>query len=460
MSAGMDVAKAKALLMKEEGGSSVYQHLTELVMKLITEQPDNALASFEALSTAVKGRGFPDFGAGGGSAGAAAAAELAAARGALLGATVATFRAPAADDSGAGGPGEPVQNLTEEANFLEWGGVGLGRTEAFRLHLALKHLAARFPARNLRWWGRLFGRRGDYLVAEGVCEAEGEEGDEDRDALGNAIQRTGDGPNKFTYFVTPALGQPWVRLPRVTPHQLTAARALRRYLTGDLAAEVAGHPPFPGSELNYLRAVLSLVSAGTAIAPAGAFTAVEGDETGAIEPNAEEYEAPDLSAPEGWVHTALDINALGRTRRNPPVVGADGEEVPDEGAPEPSAPLKGLGEDAPVDEGAAEGGGAWDVKPCPVLGLSEGEAAGGPVAVRSLRWPGAVTVGQGKKFTSAYVGWGLPVSTAPYQPPLPVPIPQQYAYLAEETRLVEQKDVTVDPTPPAEEGAEGEAAEE
>jgi radial spoke head protein 4A len=447
MSAGMDVAKAKALLMKEEGGNSVYQHLTELVMKLITEQPDNALASFEALSQSVKGKSFPDFGTGGMTAGRAASAELTAARAALLGATAATFRAPAADESGAGGPGEPVQNLTEDANLLEWGGVGLGRTEAFRLHQALKHLAARFPAKGLRWWGRVFGRRGDYLVAEGVCEAEGEEGEEDKDALGNAVQKTGDGPNKFTYFVTPALGQPWTRLPRVTPHQLSAARALRRYLSGDLTAEVAGHPPFPGTEANYLRAILSLVSAGTAIAPAGAFAAVEGDEGGAIEP-AEEYEAPDLASVDGWVHTALDINALGRTRRNPPVLGADGEEVADEGAPEPSAPLKPLSEDAPVDEGAAEGGGAWDVKPCPVLGLSEGEAPSGPSVVRSLRWPGAVTVGLGKRYVGAYVGWGLPVSTAPYQPPLPAPIPEQYSYLEEDKRCAEQKDVTVDPTPP------------
>jgi len=51
-------------------------------MKLITEQPDNA--SFEALSTSVKGKGFPDFGVGGSSAGRAADAELVAARSALL----------------------------------------------------------------------------------------------------------------------------------------------------------------------------------------------------------------------------------------------------------------------------------------------------------------------------------------------------------------------------------------
>jgi len=453
----LDLAKAKALLMKEEGNSSVYAHLTELVMKLITEQPSDALAQFEALSASVKGKSYPDFGTGGSTAGKAASGETAAARASLLAAQLAVLKAPVADEEGVGGPGEAVQNLTEEATFLEWGGVSLGRTESYRLHSALRHLAAKFPVKNLRWWGKVLGRAGDYLVAEGVMESgEGEEGEEDKDALGNTIQKTGEGPNKFTYFVAGGVGQPWVRLPRVTPHQLTAARALRRYLSGDLAAEVCGHPPFPGTEANFLRATIALVSAGTAIAPAGVYVATEGDEAGGIEANGEEFEAPDLSTPEGWVHTALDINALGRTRRNPPVVGADGEEVPDESAPEPSAPLKPLGEDAPVDEGAEEGGGAWDIKACPGVGIPEGETPGGPCVVRSLRWPGAGTVGPGKKYTGVYIGWGLPVVTAPYQPSLPAPIPPQYNYTAPETACLEQKDVLVDPTPPPEEGQEGE----
>jgi len=455
----LEMAKAKALLMKEEGNSSVYQHMTELVMKLITEQPADALSQFEAISTSLKGKSYPDFGVGGLTNGKAASDELNAARAALLASQLAVLKAPAADEEGNGGPGEPVQNLSEESSFLEYGGVSLGRTESFRLHLSLKHLAAKFPAKNIRWWGRLFGRKGDYLVAEGVMETgEGEEGDDDKDALGNNIQKTGEGPNKFTYFVSSGLGQPWTRLPRVTPHQLIAARSLRRYLTGDLTAEVAGHPPFPGTELNFLRATLALVSAGTAIAPSGVFIAVEGDENGAIEPNGEEFDAPDLSTVDGWVHTALDINALGRTKRNPPVVGADGEEVPDENAPEPSVPLKPLSEDPPVDEAAEEGGGAWDIKSFPIVGLAEGEEASGPRVARSLRWPGAVTVGWGKKYTSAYVGWGLPVVTAPYQPSLPAPIPTQYNYFADETACREQKDVLTDPTPPPEEG-EGEAEE-
>ena len=457
----MDLAKAKTFLMRAEGGTSLYEHLVELVLKLVVEQPENALANLEALSAATKGKSFPDFGVGGGSAGAAASEELAAARAALLAAQLAVLKAPVADEEGAGGPGEPVQNLTEDSALLEWGGVGLGRTEAFRLHLALKHLAAKFPAKGLRWWGRVFGRGGDYLVAEGAMEAgEGEEGDEDKDALGNAVQKTGDGPNRLSYFVCSGVGQPWTRLPRVTPHQLTAARSIRRYLSGSLDAPVAGHPPFPGNEANLLRATIAHISAAAALVPAGSLVAVEGDEGGATEPNGEEWEAPDLSSAEGWVHSELEINALGRTRPNPPVVDAEGNEVAVEGAPEPSAPLRPAGDDPAVDEAAAEGGGAWCFSACPSAGLAEGEAPTGPFVAKSLRWPGAVAVGQGKRSAWAYVGWGLPVATAPYQPQLPAEVQPQCNYQEDATRCVENKDVTVDPTPPPEEGEEGEAEAE
>lgn len=453
----MDVAKAKAFLMKKEGGASVYEHLTELLLKLCTEQPDNALATLEQLSAGLKGRSFPDFGAGGSTSGAAARAELDAGRAALLAAHVALFKAPEGEDVG---PGEAVQDLTEDAALLEWGGVGLGRTEMFRLHLALKALAAANPGtRGLRWWGKVHGRTADYLVAEGEAEATGEEGDDDCDALGNAVQRTGEGPNKFTYWVcTGGAGSPWTRLPRVTPHEVSAARALRKVCSGSLAAPVAGHPPFPGIEANYLRALIALVSAGTALAPLGAFTAVDGDAAGAIEPTPPEDYAPpsDLASPDAWAHTALELNALGRTGPNPPKQDADGNDILDDAAPEPSVPLKPASDDPPVDEGADEGGGAWDARTCGTSGLPEGEAPTGPAVLRSLRWPGAVTVGLGKRYACVYIGWGLPVAVAPYQPQLPGPVPSEYLFAAEETAVKEQPDVTVaPPEPEAEEGEEG-----
>ncbi len=454
----MDFAKAKAFLQRKEGASSVYDHLTEVVLKLVSEQPDNALAALEQLSAAVKSSSFPAQGTGERAGGQAAAAESAAARIAYLSSQSKLFKAPAGDEEGAG-PGEAVQDFTDEANYLEWAGVSFGKSKSFRIHLALKHLSAKFQTvKNLRFFGKINGTRADYYVAEGIMEASGEEPDDAKDALGNAIQKTGDGPNKFTYFVCSDIGASWTKLPQVTPHQVIVARANRRLLTGDLTATVGGHPPFPGNEANYLRALIALISAGTAVAPTGVFTAVDGDENGAIQANEEEFEAPDLTSADSWQHTSLALNVLGRTRPNPPKTDDEGNEVPDENAPEASAPLKSISEDAPLTEDA-EGGGAWDIRTCPAAsGMAEG-AAGSLVVLRSLRFPGAVTVGIGKKFTAIYVGDGHEVALKGFQPSLPPTLPTEFNFADAATACKERADVATDPDAGKPKEGEEEAAE-
>ena len=423
----------------------MYDHLTEVVLKLVSDQPDAALAVLESISAQVKGASFPAQAPAHRVGGEAAAAEAHAARGGYLSAQAALFGAPKPNEEG-GATGEAVQDFTDESAFLEWAGVSFGKTGNFRLHLSLKHLAAKFPtAKNLRLFGKLLGTAHDYYVAEAVMDApEGEE-DGAKDALGNLIQKTGEGPNKYTYFVCNGVGLPWTRLPQVTPHQVSAARQVRRFLSGDLAAPVQGHPPFPGAEANYLRALVALIAAGTSVAPAGVFQAVDGDESGAIEPVAEDAagDVPDLSSLDSWVHTGLALNVLGRTKPNPPKMNDAGEEVPDENAPEPSAPLKPISEDAPLAEG--EGGGSWEVRAGPVTGLPEGEAPKGVTVLRSLRFPGAVTVGIGKKSTSLYVGYGHEVSLKAYAPALPPKLPEEYDFTAEDKRVKEKSDVTVEP---------------
>ena len=166
------------------------------------------------------------------------------------------------------------------------------------------------------------------------------------------------------------------------------------------------------------------------------------------------------SAPgSSWVHYALELNALGRTRPNPPRVDDEGNEVADEGAPEPSMPLKPASEDAPVDEAAEEGGGSWDVRGAPATGVPEGETA--PVAiVRSLRWPGAVTVGFAKKrWVNAYVGDGLEATLAHYQPALPAAAPSEYDFVGEATKVAELADVAKDPDEGKPKEGEGEGDE-
>lgn len=90
----------------------------------------------------------------------------------------------------------------------------------------------------------------------------------------------GAGANKFVYYVCKEPGLPWVKLPSVSPAQITAARQIRKFFTGRLDTSVVCYPPFPGNEANYLRAQIARISAGTQVSPQGFFQAgeEEGDE--------------------------------------------------------------------------------------------------------------------------------------------------------------------------------------
>lgn len=442
---GADVERAKAFLQKKNGPVSVYDHLTELILKIITDKPDDAVGVFEHLSALVKQNTFSASAApeGGESkvdaVDAAATADWAAAAGKVL-----TAPEPA---DGVDEPG-PVQDLVDEANYLEWAGVNLGRTETFRLHLAMKHLAASTPVQNLRLWGKVLGKGGDYFVAEGALEEEGEEDAKDED--GTVHEAPGTGANRFAYWACSYAGGPWTRLPNVTPAQVRGAGEIRRFFSGDLEAEVGGHPPFPGKEKEYLRAVIARITADTVISPAGVFTADEEDESGTtIIPNPdEEFEVGALNEAGGWTHHMLPINKLGRTTPNPAKLDDEGEPIEDPDAPEPPEVLKSIEEEE----------GAWSLRQLPASGMAEG-AESGLVAVRNLAWPGAVTVGFGKRFANVYVGYGTPYSATVFAPAVPFGAAAEYDINDEEKPFTTQVEVTVDPDAGAPAG-EGEGDEE
>lgn len=65
------------------------------------------------------------------------------------------------------------------------------------------------------------------------------------------------------------------------------------------------------------------------------------------------------------------------------------------------------------------------------------------------RWPGAIAVAFGKRFTNVYSGDGVKfVPGGPYQLSLPPMLQQEWAPGEDEEGLTEQADVLVDPTPP------------
>lgn len=191
---------------------------------------------------------------------------------------------------------------------------------------------------------------------------------------------------------------------------------------------------------------------------------------------------PALNEVGSWVHSNLELNTLGRCLPQPPKMNEDGEEIEDPDAPEPSPVLRSIEE----EEGAfwlacsAAGGGwlwchclcvccaavhgcrvavrvltrlrclsvtgAWNVRQLPAAGRVEG-AEGGLVVVRSLRWPGAASVGFGKRFANVYVGFGQRYAPAAYAPPAPADVQGEFdvTALAEEATFGEQADVTEDP---------------
>lgn len=426
----MELNEAKAFLQRKEAGGagSVYDHLTEVLMKVIAEKPGDAVAALAAISAAVKTASLKPSPLGGG--GAQGSAESRAARIAWA-SRMDTLVEPTVPAEGVSPA--PVQDLTDEAAYLEWAGVSLGREESYRLHLSLKSLAATTVVRGLRLWGKILGTSADYIVAEGLTEPNAAAGAVD--PAGNTVERAGEGANKFTYWVCAAPGEAWTRLPHVSPHQIVAAGAIRRTLTGRLGSLVPGHPPFPGTEAAYLRALIAQISSDTVLAPAGVYVPLEESATFEIGPNPEEFDAPALMERDSWVHAVLPLNALGRTAPNPAKLGPDGEpiEVPD--APEPPAVLKSIADEE----------GAWGLRPCPEPAPGEDASGAALVAVRSLKWPGAVSVGFGKRFANVYVGYGLAYKAAPHAVPPPAALAKEFDVREPEKEFGERPDVTVDP---------------
>lgn len=82
-------------------------------------------------------------------------------------------------------------------------------------------------------------------------------------------EEIGNGANRHVYFVRTNLSREndWIELPSVTPRQINVSRRVKKYLTGNLSEVIESYPEFPGTELNYLRAIIARISSSTHVAP-------------------------------------------------------------------------------------------------------------------------------------------------------------------------------------------------
>jgi radial spoke head protein 4A len=547
---------AKRFLQKEPplGGSSLHDHLTQVVLKLIVERPDDANMQFEQLSLALRSMSAEKLAKAASDAAAAAAAaasvpepepepvepkldengdpikpkkkKASAPTGPLtpeeaLKQKVSAWIArhaylfpvpekpepeegadeeeepeePEEEDPGTAGP---VSEVLDDAVLWSWAGVGFGETQTFRLFRSLQLLAGREGGEvPIRFWGKVLGRQGDYFVCCALTEQTGSpdpfEADEDTEEKIHFKMPPGlkdfeaeglDGPNKWTYWVASdpsGAKDAWTKLPHVTPEQVMAARAHRKYLTGDLASPVACFPPLPGgTEAHLLRAYIAEITADTSLGLAGLF---EVDEDGmaedppiakarAVEEEDEEsakyFTSTELKLLESWVHTECDLRANGRCQVKPAPEddedggGGDAAELDDKkakffaafgaaDAPQDSdaSALKPPCRPIADDVDSSTGKGQWAVRVCP---SGPGTTLNAFAVARSLKWPGAVTVAAGyqspatpgvkhrRRTTSVYVGHGVPRSANPVGLQMPAPLGAEASLPSDE-----QADVVVEP---------------
>ncbi|XP_063289386.1 radial spoke head protein 6 homolog A [Pelobates fuscus] len=460
----LQIRNAKAyLLQADKSGLSLYEHLSALLSRILSERPPNALESLAELSSELQwarlNRG-PD--------------ALRTPREELQSYSKAEIqRALFTGGSGEGEENEegemmesPLPNLLELAHLVQQGGLNLGRDETVRISVALKRLVDAHPLERCRFWGKILGTHGSYLVAE-VQFREGEdeeavEGGEEEDKVLEEEEEEedaeeaedlppkstyhpppeipreeyGTGANKYIYFVCSEAGAEWVRLPPVTPAQIIAARKIKRLFTGILDAPVVTYPPFLGTEANLLRAQIARISAGTHVSPLGyyQFSEEEGEEeeeSGAKDTCEENPEFEGVPVSEladnlsNWAHHVQHILPQGRcvwvntsAKSEEQEEEEEGEEEEkedeEEAMPEVGPPLlTPLSEDAEIGHTAP-----WTVS------ISSHLIPQYALAVlRSNLWPGAYTIASAKKFENIYIGWGTKYSPEGYSPPAP-PIPQ------------------------------------
>ncbi len=372
-------------------------------------------------------------------------------RAAAAAATKAIFGTPEPEiDPETGEAGEALprndyeaEDLLAHAAGFEALGVGLARSEAYRVMLACKQLGEdpHVKAATVRFFGKFFGRSGDYFVFEATLKEAPEGGASEGDTPAEAH---GAGANAFAYFVAQSLGGEVKRLPDVTPAQVRAARSIKRFLTGDLQADVGAYPIFPGKEAEYLRAQIARIAAATVLCPQGYFSL---GEDGASLEQAEGYtpgEAEDMSVA-SWCHRLPGLRQQGRCEAWTPEASEEDEGEAPAQDPEELNVLEGAdvllsGADADAE---FDGTAAWTPLVSSQISGVKFQTAG----IRSNLWPGAVSVATGNVFANCYVGYG--VCAADFKPAsAPAVNPEWEGELAESTALP--------PKPEPEEGEEGE----
>lgn len=287
-SSEQDYIHAKSYLMTASSltNISVYDHLVELLKKLLREKPINAVDIFENISQSIKLQHIPIKGE---------YTELSTQvlkiaqsySDLLMKIKIEETNADdneefeikkslrKIDDDGV------VNNFKSYLSFIQEYGFELNQEEYYHIYSSLIFLAKTRPIENVRFWGKIHGIIKDYIIFEADLKNNTELNDmkdlmfemneeetpnihypldykgpkdklENLDLIQDLLlepkikssvyipaEDIGKGTNKNIYFVCNQLGEPWILLPKVTPDQISIAKMIKKPFTGIYAAPVS-----------------------------------------------------------------------------------------------------------------------------------------------------------------------------------------------------------------------------
>eukprot|EP00798_Chlamydomonas_sp_ICE-L_P031212 gene31212-6361_t len=432
-------------------GSSIYEHLTRIIAKVLEEKPSAAIDLLET-SLLTKKTAFnvkessplvPV------NAGADAAKTSSTAK--LFGNPDLPIDPETGEPIEAETPNDyQSEDVLYDAALLDALGVGVGREEMYNVSVAVKALGE-CPKRKIatvRFFGKFYGLHADYYVFETTLK--------NAPAIpqapdGECPYEPGTGANAYIYYVCNYLGGEFTQLPFVKPDDIKAARTIKKLLTGRLTSAVSTFPTFEGTEANYLRAQIARIGCTTVCCPTGLFE--PGEEEGTLEKN-EEWEGlpgKEANTKGAWVHRYPHMKKQGRCelyKREPPEEEEEEFEETEEEQEEGPEALGSLEEDTPLADGADPENptSAWG----PLVSSSNENVKNQVGGLRSFLWPGAVMACKDKAYTNIYVGWG--VKAAPFVPQPPPPVAQEF-----DQGKVESLELPLKPVPPPPEEEEEDA---
>lgn len=203
-------------------------------------------------------------------------------------------------------------------------GVSIPEEDGYNLSRSISRLLRDPQVATCRFWGKIFGLKKDYWILEAALPEEateerqsesnlhvGESGSIDQGAsqvstaqseaaeASSEANRTsgpvrppipplpvskyelpqappaetaGHGVNRFIYYVANHPSGVWEQLPPSTPELLVASRKIKKAFTGELDAKVISFCKFPGNEADLLRAQIARITSGGYVAPLNYWT--------------------------------------------------------------------------------------------------------------------------------------------------------------------------------------------